>query len=69
MNALGRVWASLIGLFADDAGFAAAILAWSAAACAVLPRLGMPPGLAAPVFAAGAAICLVWSAVRRAGRR
>jgi hypothetical protein len=64
------VWSEFFGLFVDDGRFAIAILAWLAACGAVLPRLGLPPGLPAVLLFAGLVVILVESATRHAsGRR
>lgn len=63
------VGSELLGLFVDDARFAGAIVAWLLAAGSVLPRLGLPAGLAALVWFAGFAAILIAGALRRARRR
>ena len=56
----------LYALFVDDGSFAAAILAWIAAAWLLLPRLALSPALSGLILFAGLAAILLESALRRA---
>ena len=56
------------GLLVDDGPLAAATVAWSLLAWAVLPRLARDTVWGGPILFAGLAAILVESAVRRAGR-
>lgn len=67
MRALKLAWSGIVGLFVDDTGFAAAILAWLALCWLGLPRLSLPSAALPPaILFAGLAAILVGSAVRRA---
>ncbi len=69
MKWLATAWSEFIGLFVDDAPFAAAIAVWLAAAWLVLPRL--EPGATWPAVAlfAGLALIIAGSALLYARRR
>lgn len=69
MGTLRAIWSELVGLFIDDVGFAAAILAWLLLAGVGLPKLGLGDPWPALLLFAGLAAILVESAVRRARSR
>ncbi len=66
MRTLRIVWSEFIGLFVDDAAFAACIVAWIALTGLGLPRLAWPSPWPALVLFAGLAAILIESATRRA---
>jgi membrane protein implicated in regulation of membrane protease activity len=68
MNAFKTALRELLGLFVDDGAFALAILAWCAAAAAVLPRLPLAPVSKGVTLFVGLAVILVESAWRRSRR-
>ena len=65
MTTLKAIGAELIGIFVDR-GFAIAILAWILVACLILPRLGLPPAIAALILFAGLVAILLESTTRKA---
>jgi hypothetical protein len=68
MSWLVAAWSELVGLFVDDAPFAAAIAAWLAASWLVLPRLAPEAPWPPLVLFAGLAVILAGSAVAKAKR-
>jgi len=66
MSSLKAVWSEFIGLFVDDAAFAAAILAWLGACWLMLPRLPVASFWPPAILFAGLAVILAESAIRRA---
>jgi hypothetical protein len=68
MTWLRVVLQELWGLFVDDGLFALSILIWLVVGW-ILPRLGLSPVLTCLLFAAGLAVLLTTSALRRAGKQ
>ncbi len=58
----------LVGLFVDDGSLVVSALLW-VAACALAPRLGVPPIWQGAALAAGLAVILVENALRGAARK
>lgn len=60
---------SLVGLFVDDGGFAATILAWLAVGAAGSLLAGIPPTWRGPVLLIGLVVILSRACLRSARRR
>ena len=66
MRALETIWSEFIGLFVDDAVFAACIVLWLVVAAVALPLLALPSPWPALILFAGLAAILIESATRKA---
>lgn len=66
MRWLKNIIDEIFGLFVDDGSFALAILAWSAVAWLVLPRLDVSRQWGSVIFFVGLAAILIESVSRRA---
>lgn len=68
MGVIVSMLRELVALFIDDGSLAVSALVWIAA-CALAPRLGVPPIWQGAALAAGLAVILVENALRGAARK